>query len=80
MEDSVLLTNIRACELLDIMQKSCPELLREAASLIEEALNRTPPAVTTAAAAAPPVMGTPAPAAPLTAAPLRTPVQGKLDS
>lgn len=46
------------------MRKSCPELLREAASLIEEAL-RCPPAVS----------GTPShePAA----AP-RTPVQGKL--
>ena len=48
--------NIRACEVHDNMAKSCPELLREAATLIEEALNRTSPAV-----AAAPGAPTPAP-------------------
>ena len=48
------------------MSKSCPELLREAANLIAEALSRTPPAPASQSQQIP------------AAAPSRTPVQGKL--
>lgn len=49
------------------MSKTCPELLREAANVIEEALSRTPPAPAAQSQQIP-------------AAPSRTPVQGKLNN
>ncbi len=49
------------------MSKTCPELLREAANLIEVALCRTPPALVAQSQQIP-------------AAPSHTPVQGKLSN